>query len=61
MFPIFYIAGPRSAVGNVSDCRSRGSKFDPDQSHAFLEIDHEILSTAILLPPADLRFAVSSK
>ena len=22
-------AGPRSAVGNVSDCRSRGHKFNP--------------------------------
>ena len=45
--------GPRSAVGNVSgyrcvsDCRSRA------RSHTFVEIDHEIISTVILLPSAD--------
>ena len=43
--------GPRSAVGNVSgyrcvsDCRSRGREF--------VEIDHEMISTVILLPSAD--------
>ena len=52
--------GPRSAVGNVSgyrcvsDCRSRGRKFDPGPVHTFVEIDHEIISTVILLPSADL-------
>ena len=52
-------AGPRSAVGNVSeyrcvsDCRSRGHEFDPVQSHTFMEIDHEMISTVILLPSAD--------
>ena len=40
------ILGPHRAVGNVSDCRSRGF-------HTFTEIDHEIISTAILLPSAD--------
>ena len=30
------------------------------QSHAFAEIDHEILSTAILLPSADSRRVVVS-
>ena len=50
--------GPCSAVGNVSgyrcvsDCRSRGREF-PDRSHTFVEIDHEMISTAILLPSAD--------
>ena len=53
-------AGPRSAVGNVSgyrcmsDCRSRGREFDTARSHTFVEIDHEIISTVILLPSADL-------
>ena len=52
--------GLRSAVGNVSgyrcvsDCRSRGSKFDPGPVPYFMEIDHEIISTVILLPSADL-------
>ena len=52
--------GPRSAVGNVSgyrcvsDCRSRGREFDPVRSHTYVEIDHEIISTVILLPSADL-------
>ena len=51
--------GPRSAVGNVSgyrcvsDCKSRGREFDPGRSHTFVEIDHEIISTVILLPSAD--------
>ena len=52
--------GPRSAVGNMSgyrcmsDCRSRGRKFDPVRSHTLVEIDHEIISTVILLPSTDL-------
>ena len=51
--------GPHSAVGNVSgyrcvsDCRSRGREFDPGRSHTLVEIDHEIISTVILLPSAD--------
>ena len=51
--------GARSAVGNVSgyryeaDCRSRGREFDPAKSHTFVEIDHEIISTVILLPSAE--------
>ena len=52
--------GPRSAVGNVYDNRcgsvykqSRGREFDPARSHTFVEIDHEIISTGILLPSAD--------
>ena len=54
-----YLAGPRSAVGNVSgyrcvsDCRSRGRKFDPGPVHTFVEIDQEIISMVILLPSAD--------
>ena len=56
---VFATAGPRSAVGNmsdyrcVSDCRSRGREF-PTWTHTFVEIDHEIISTVILLPSADL-------
>ena len=36
-----------------SDCRSRGREFDPARSHTFFEIDHEIISTVILLPSAE--------
>ena len=48
-----------SAVGNVSgyrcesDCRSSGDKFDPCRSNTFLEIDHEIVSSDILLRLAE--------
>ena len=50
---------PHSAVDNVSgkrcvsDCRSRGRKFDPCQSHTFVEIDHEIISTVSLIPSTE--------
>ena len=56
---IMDLTGPHSAVGNVSGnryesgCRSRGRKFDPCQVHTFVEIDHEIISRAILLPSAE--------
>ena len=33
----------------------------PAQSHTFVEIDHEIISAAILLPSADSRRVVGSK
>ena len=52
--------GPRSAVGNVSgyrcvsECRSRGREFDPGPVPYFRGDDHEIISTVILLPSADL-------
>ena len=48
--------GSRSAVGNMSgyrcesDCRSSDHEFDPGRSHTFVEIDHEMISTVILLP-----------
>ena len=51
--------GPRSAVSNVSgnrhesDCSSRGREFGLARSHTFMEIDHEIISTVILLPSAE--------
>ena len=54
------LAGPHSAVSSVSDCRSRGHKFDPGPDPYFAEIDHEIISTAILLPSADSRRDVVS-
>ena len=50
---------PHSAVGNVSgtrcecDCRSRGREFDLGLVHTFVEIDHDIISTVILLPSAE--------
>ena len=55
----FIPTGPRSTVGNVSgyrceaDCKSRGREFDPDPVPHFVEIDHEIISTVILLPSAE--------
>ena len=54
-FYLFFYTGPCSAVGNVSDCRSRGHKFDPSPVPYFAEIDHEIISAAILLPSTDSR------
>ena len=47
-------ARPRSAVGNLYDCKSRGLQFQ-SWPHTFREIDHEIISRAILLPSADSR------
>ena len=43
------LAGPCSEVSHVSD---------KPPSHTFVEIDHEIFSTAILLPSADSRRVV---
>ena len=40
-----------SAVGSKSDCRSRGGEFDPDLVPYFSGIDHEMISTVILLLP----------
>ena len=53
------IAGPRSAVGNVSGYRCVSAdpgvvSSIPVRSHTFVEIDHETISTVILLPSADL-------
>ena len=46
-----------------SDCRSRGREFGPARSHTFVEIDHEIISTVILLLPLNhsRRVVVSYK
>ena len=58
--------GPPSAVGNVSDCRcvsdcrSRVASSIMALSNTFEEIDHEIISTVILLPSADSRRVVVS-
>ena len=41
--------GPCSAVGSESDSSSRGRVFDSGRAHTFVEIDHEIISTVILL------------
>ena len=43
----------------MSDCRSRGRELIPALSNTFVEIDHEIISTAIL-PSADSRRVVVS-
>ena len=54
------MSGPRSAVGNVSgyrcvsDCNPGVASLIPVRSHTFVDIDHEIFSTVILLPSADL-------
>ena len=57
----WFIILPRSPVGNVSgyryqsDLKSRGREFHPDldyQSHTFVEIDHEMIST-VVLPSAE--------
>ena len=59
--PLVYETGPCSTVGNmfdcryVSDCRSRGRELDASQVHTFVEFDHEIISTAILLTSPDSR------
>ena len=45
--------GPRSAVGNVSGYRCVSACSIPVRSHTFVEIDHEMISTVILLPSAD--------
>ena len=72
VFPVVYISlttyqkafifdtAPHSTVGNVSDCRSSDPKFDLSLVHTFMEIDHEIISIAILLPSADSRRVVVS-
>ena len=42
-------AGLHSAVSRAPDCRSRGRKFESQLDHIiFVEIDHEIISIAIL-------------
>ena len=52
--------GPRSAVRLVSGCRSRVWELIPAWFHTLGEIDHEIISTAFLLPSADSRRVVVS-
>ena len=47
------MASSTSLFQCVSDCRSRGREFESARSHTFVEIDHEIISTVILLPSAD--------
>ena len=66
LFSVKDNAGQGSAVGNVSDCRylsdcrSRSCEFELDLVPTFLETDHEIISTAILLPSAYSRKVVIS-
>ena len=42
---------PCGAFGSEFNCRSRVESSIPARSHTFVEIDHEILSTAILFLP----------
>ena len=45
----------------VSDCNIRGHELDPGPvPYLFKEIDHEIISTTILLPSTDSRRVVVS-
>ena len=54
-----FVTRPRSAVSNVSgyrcvsDCNPGVASSIRAQSYTFVEIDHEIISTVILLPSAD--------
>ena len=57
-----FYTGPRSTVGNASACsyvyvcRKSGREFDPGPvSYTFVEIDHKVISMAILPPSADSR------
>ena len=38
-----------SAIGSEFDSRSKGCEFDPGRSRTFAEIDHEIISTVIVV------------
>ena len=53
-----HIAGPRSTVGNVSGYRCLTANLGVPslilvQSHTFMEIAHEMISTVIILPSAE--------
>ena len=46
-----YCAGLYSAVSSASDCRSCVHEFEPPGHISFIEINHEIISTAIFPLP----------
>ena len=51
-FSRFEMVGPSSSVKCLSDWYSGGRRFDPSVwQHSFMEIDHEIISMAILSLP----------
>ena len=50
-FTNLFDTGLSNTVGNQSDYRSRGRKFDPGSVHTFVEIGNEIIFTVILLHP----------
>ena len=63
----FRHTGQNNTGGNVSGCRYlshcriKGPELDPcGRFHTFVEIDHEIISTLIIFPPADSRRVVVS-
>ena len=63
-----FVVSHRSIPGNVVQsvaCLTADpgiASLIPAQSHTFVEIDHEIISTVILLPSADsIRVVVSYK
>ena len=39
--------GLHSTVGSMSDCSSRGRKFDSQLNYIFMETDHKIISAVI--------------
>ena len=47
-------------TADVSDCRSRVASSIRAGSHIFVEFDHEIINTGILLSSADSRWVVVS-
>ena len=49
-----------SLCRNVSDCKRRVVSLISAQSHAFVDINHKIFSTTILLSSADSRRVVVS-
>ena len=49
---ILYLARLHSAVGSISDCRSRGHKLESQLGHiTFVEFDNEIISMVFLSLP----------
>ena len=63
LFPILYIfvAGRGRSIGRASAWYADGRGFDPlVRQHSFMEIGHEIISTAILSRPLIQEVALST-
>ena len=50
--------GLHSAICSEADCRSRVMRLIPAKSHTLVEIDHEIISTVIILGCCQLKVKV---